>query len=337
MSGQYDRIIQPGESGKIPVKVSTGHGTGPISKSITVVTNVSGAASTISLQIKGELWQVIQATPNSALFGNISAAQTKEGPVVRKLTIVNNGDGPAKLGEMKSTNPAFKGDMKELEPGKKWEMTVTLGTPLPTGVQSGMLELETGTTDLPKLQIACSAYLVADVDVVPNKMMIPAARTVNLQRDFYVRNNGSKPLRVYDVAASNPMMKVGMQETQTGMAFRITMDIPPEYKVPKEGDKISFKTDNTAFPTITIPITEAAAPPPMPATAARPPMGGPVAPGAKQAVVGAPVPAKTPVMQGDMKPGAKPQPPAPSATPPSMAKQPAPATPPPAAAKPQGK
>ena len=52
-ANNYDRIVEPGQSGRIPVKVSTGHGTGPISKSITVVTNVSGAASTISLQIKG--------------------------------------------------------------------------------------------------------------------------------------------------------------------------------------------------------------------------------------------------------------------------------------------
>ncbi|MEK6643992.1 MAG: hypothetical protein AABZ08_08785 [Planctomycetota bacterium] len=261
MSGQFDRIVQPGQSGKIPLKITTGHSTGPISKSVTVITNIPGAGSTLALQMKGELWQIMQATPNSALFGNVSAQQTKEGTVLRKLTVTNNGETPTKLGELKSNNPAFKPEIKELEPGKKWELTVGLGIPLPTGVQSGMIELQTGLTELPKLQIACSAYLVADVDVVPNKMMIPAARSINLQRDFYVRNNATKPLKVYEVTASSPQMKVGMQETQTGMSYRITMDVPPDYKPTKDGDKITFKTDNPNYPTMTIPISEQASPP----------------------------------------------------------------------------
>lgn len=284
---QYDKVVQPGQSGKITIKLATGHSTGPISKSITVVTNVPGANSTITLQVKGELWQAIQATPNSALFGNISAAQTKEGAIVRKLTIANNTNEPVKLGDLKSTNAAFKGEMKELEPGKKWELVVTLGATFATGVQSGMIEMATGMADLPKLNISCSAMLVADVDVVPNKMMLPATRAVNMQRDFYVRVNGTKPVKVFDVAAGNPLIKVGLQETQTGMAYRITMDVPPEYKVPKDGDKITFKTDHPNYPTITIPVTEAPASAPLaqnlPASSAKParsamPIGSAAAP-----------------------------------------------------------
>jgi hypothetical protein len=267
-TSQYDKVVQPGKSGKIPIKVATGHATGPITKSITITTNIPGPSATVALQVKGELWQAIQATPNNAAFGNISAAQTKEGPLVRKLTIANNTESPVKLGEAKSNNAGFKGELKELEPGKKWELTVTLSPTQPTGVLSGMIELETGITDLPKVQIACSAYLVADVDVVPNKMMLPAARTVSMQRDFYVRNNGAKPLKISDVASSNPQMKATLQETQPGMSYRITMEVPPEYKVPKDGDKITFKTDHVNYPTITIPITEApistALPPPAP-------------------------------------------------------------------------
>ena len=303
-TSQYDKVVQPGQSGKIPIKVATGHATGPITKSITVTTNVPGPAGTIALQVKGELWQAIQATPNSALFGNISAAQTKEGPMVRKLTIANNTEAPVKLGEAKSNNPAFKSELKELEAGKKWELSVTLAPAQPTGVQSGMIELETGIADLPKVQIACSAYLVADVDVVPNKMMLPAVRTVSMQRDFYVRNNGSKPLKLTDVAASNPLMKATVQETQAGMAFRITMEVPPEYKVGKDGDKITFKTDHPNYPTITIPITEApisTAPPPV--AAAAQPAGTPVAASGKPApqkpgVTAAPMAKTTPPAQG---------------------------------------
>lgn len=264
---QYDKVVEPGKSGKIPIKVSTGHATGPINKSITVTTNVAGAGATIALQVKGELWESIQATPNNALFGNVAVGQTKDAAVVRKLTIANNTDAPVKLGAVKNMSTVFTGDIKEVEAGKKWELTVTLKMPQPPGVVNGMMELETGVSDPPKLQIPCSAYLVADVDVVPNKMVLPAARTARLQRDFYVRNNGGKPIHLSDLAASNSMLKVGMQETQPGMSFRVTMDVPTEYKAPKDGDKITFKTDNPSYPTITIPITELAAAPAVQAAA----------------------------------------------------------------------
>lgn len=309
-TSQYDKVVQPGQSGKIPIKVATGHATGPITKSITVTTNVPGPGGTIALQVKGELWQAIQATPNSALFGNVSAAQTKEGPMVRKLTIANNSESPVKLGELKSNNPAFKGEIKELEAGKKWEMSVTLAPAQPTGVQSGMIELDTGMADLPKLQVACSAYLVADVDVVPAKMMLPATRAVSLQRDFYVRNNGSKPIKLSDLSTSNPLMKASLTETQPGMAFRITMDVAPEYKVGKDGDQITFKTDHPNYPKITIPITEApvsSAPPPI---ANGPPPAGavPIISGGGKpasAVTQTVAPAKTPPAQAEKAPPKK--------------------------------
>src|ERR1043166_6667093 len=97
MSGQFDRIVQPGESGKIPIKVTTGHASGQIAKTVSVLTNVPGPSGTIALQVKGEIWQIIQATPNSALLGNVTASQIKEGTLVRKLTIANGGDTPAAL------------------------------------------------------------------------------------------------------------------------------------------------------------------------------------------------------------------------------------------------
>jgi hypothetical protein len=271
-TSQYDKVVQPGQSGKIPIKVSTGRATGPTNKSITVITNVSGAGSTVALQVRGELWESIQATPNSALFGNVPASQGKEVPLVRKLTVANNTETPVKLGDIRHSHPAFAGELKEIVPGKQWELMVTLKMPQPTGVLSATLELDTGISDPPKLTIPCSAYLVADVDVVPNKMVLPASRTANLQRDFYIRNNSSKPIQLSELSGSNPMLKLGMQETQPGMSFRLSMDVPPDYKVPKDGDTITFKTNHPGYPTISIPITEAASAPivraPTPAAAA---------------------------------------------------------------------
>lgn len=256
MSGQYDRIVEPGQSGKIPVRVSTGHGTGPMSKSVSVFTNAKGPGSMVTLQIKGVLWQAIEATPNMASFGNIASSQFADASMIRKLTIVNNLSEPATLSSVTSTNPAFKAEIAVLEPGKKFELTVKLDKPSASGVQAGSITMNTGLTEKPTLQVAVNAYILADVDVVPNKIMLPKDRTSPIQRDLYVRNNSKKPIKVSDIRASDPQIKVTMLETQPGMAFNLKLDIPPEYKVPAAGDTITMNTDNPAYPVISVPVSE---------------------------------------------------------------------------------
>ncbi|MBI5764179.1 MAG: DUF1573 domain-containing protein [Planctomycetes bacterium] len=276
-SGEYDRIVEPGKSGKIPLKVATGNFSGPISKSVTVLTNAPGAASTIALQIKGELWQMVQAAPSSALFGNTSSTTARESTLTRKITITNNSESPLTLASPKSSNNAFSAEIKPLEEGKKWELTVALSQELPNGAVTGNIEIETGLKDIPKITIPCNAYLVSDVDVVPNKVAIPETRTVPMQRDFYVRNNAAKPLAIADLASSNPALKLTMQETQPGMAYRVTMEVPPDAKLSKDGETVTFSTNNPAYAKMTIPVT--------------------LGPGVPVVANGAPVPAMAPPVQ----------------------------------------
>ncbi len=254
-SGEYDRIVEPGKSGKIPLKVATGNFNGPISKSVTIVTNMPGAASTMALQIKGELWQIVQAAPSSALFGNTSSTTARESTLTRKITITNNSEAPLTLASPKSSNTAFSAEIKPLEEGKKWELTVALSKELPNGAVTGNIEVETGLKDLPSIKIPCNAYLVSDVDVVPNKVAIPETRTVPMQRDFYVRNNAAKPLAIADLASSNPALKLTMQETQPGMSYRVTMEVPPDAKLSKDGETVTFSTNNPAYAKLSIPVT----------------------------------------------------------------------------------
>jgi len=237
--------------------VTTGHGTGSISKSVSVFTNAKGSGAMVTLQVRGELWQAIQATPTMASFGNVSASQIAEGSLVRKLTIVNNVDEPAKLTNIQSTNASFTAEVTELEPGRKFEMTVKLARPSASGVQAGSITMNTGLKEKPSLQIAVNAYILADVDVVPSKIMLPKDRTASIQRDFYVRNNSKKPIKLSEVRTSDPKLKVTMTETQPGMAFNLKLDVPADYKVPPGGDTITFNSDNPAYPVITVPVVEA--------------------------------------------------------------------------------
>lgn len=277
-AGAFDRIVEPGKSGKIPIRLNTGKTSGPIAKTVTVTTNVTGPNSMITLQIKGTLWQPVETVPNMASFGNVTTSQLTEKSLERRLTIVNNMPDPIELKDIKSTAPDFKAEVKAIEAGKKYELIVSLGQVTGQGVKAGSITMNTGLKDMPSLQVPVNAYVVADVDVIPRTLTLPQAASGMLQREIYVRNNGKKPLKISDLAASNPSLKVNLMETQPGTSFSIKLEIPEKFQVAAKGEQIKFKTDHPAFPEVTIPIVASNYTPPVsappaavvPATAQKP-------------------------------------------------------------------
>ena len=253
MAGQYDRIIQPGETGKIPVKLATKKASGTITKTISVNTNIKGSQSSITLKITGEVWQPVQVTPRSAAFGRITPEKADEG-LVRKLTIVNNVEGALKLENLSSSSPNFKAELKPLEEGKKYELVVTLIPPLNPGNNTGKITMDTGLEDKPKLDLTAYAYVTAPVDVTPTKLSLPSNRATDLQRQFYIRSNNNQPVQITDLTSSSPALQLELKDIKKSKTYRLTVDIPTTYKPPPAGDKITFKTDNPSVPLITIPI-----------------------------------------------------------------------------------
>lgn len=257
-AGTHDRIVQPGKTGKIPIKLNLGRASGPVAKTVMVYTNCTGTDSMVTLRIQGEVWQPIQASPASASFGRLTADQAKDTTLERRLTIVNNTEDPVALKGVRVSNPSFKAETKVLEEGKRFELIVNVVPPLATGPVTGTIEIDTNLDGTPKVTIPVNAYVTADVDVTPNQLTLPATRQGKLQRQFFIRNNTIKPVKLSDLKASNENLKLTLVETQpVGKSYRLTVEIPEEYQVADGGDTIVFKTDNEAVPEITIPITQA--------------------------------------------------------------------------------
>jgi hypothetical protein len=291
---------------------------GPLQKSIQVNTNAPGAQGTIQITMKGECWMPVEVKPPSANFGRMTREQVETGST-QKLTVVNNLDEPANLTDIRSTNPVFTAEAKPLEPGKKWEITVSLALkpdqPRQKGNLSGTIELATGVADTPTLQIPVSAIIPADVDVQPETLQLFSGRTTETQRTFTVRNSTKTPIQISDLASTSTDLRPTIQELEAGMSFRISVNIPATYQAPAAGDKITFKTTCPTMPEVAIPVTESkVAQPTMPpvnptgavksvtpltvtpqpptgSTAVRPPLPGSMPPGAATAAPSGAAPA----------------------------------------------
>ena len=253
-AGQHDRIIQPGERGKVPIKMNTSRMSGAVKKTVVVTTNSAGGDARVILRIEGEVWQIIKVAPRSAGFGRVSLDSLEKETPIRKLTIVNNMDDPVTLTNVRSTNPVFHGEVATIEAGKKFELTITMSAAVASGSTKGYIQIDTGLKEKPTLKVQATAYITAAIEVVPPRLTLSDGPTTAMKRNLYVTNTTKTPITLGDVQVSNPALKAVVQETRPGKTFRITLDIPAGYVVPAGGDQIIVTTSHAKMPTLTIPI-----------------------------------------------------------------------------------
>src|SRR5437667_6347613 len=120
-AGTWDKQVEPGKTGSIPLEFNSANYGGTVLKSATVTCN-DPAQSNIVLQIKGTVWKPIEIAPTMAVFNVSSEDQTNETKIVR---IVSNLDEPLTLSDLQCTNHSFKAELKTTRPGKEFELLIT--------------------------------------------------------------------------------------------------------------------------------------------------------------------------------------------------------------------
>ena len=257
--------MQPGDSGRIPLKIRTGNLDHKLSKSITVYTNIPDSrSSAVKISLSGEVWQPLQVTPKFANFGKISRATLAKGGQAKKLLIVNKLGAEAAFGEVKSNNPLFGATINVIESGKRFELVVNLlpieegsaaSKKLRKGTNTGEIVISTGMAEMPTLKVRTNAHIMADVEVTPSRLQMPAKQASRVTRSIYVRNNTKTPLEISDLVCSNPELKVKLREQgKGGKTFQISVEIPPNYQPRGASDRITFKTNCPTVPTVIVPI-----------------------------------------------------------------------------------
>jgi hypothetical protein len=121
----WDRNVEPGKSGIIPIQFNSSGFAGPVFKTAIVVSDDTSATNMI-LQITGTVWNPIEVTPAFAAFKTTTDVTTNETRVVR---IVNNLDEPLELSQPECTNRMFQSVLETIRPGKEFTLQVTFVSP----------------------------------------------------------------------------------------------------------------------------------------------------------------------------------------------------------------
>jgi hypothetical protein len=225
---------------------------GPLSKSVTVSSN-DPKRPTSFLQIKGKVWMPVMVDPQVAAFPALKSLNDKKTSVIK---VVNQVETPLEIKNLRVDGERFNVALKTIKEGKEYQIEITTVPPLVYGSNRGTVRFETNIPDAEKHQIAASAYVMAPVQVVPNRILLKDGVLAKPMKKYLtVLSYEDKPLEVSDVKMSIEGVKIESNTLNKGKHHRMTLIFPAGLNVDELVDaKLTLKTNHEEFSDFEIPV-----------------------------------------------------------------------------------
>lgn len=261
-AGTWDRKVEPGQTGKIPLQFNPANFSGPVSKGATVTCN-DPAQGSIYLQFQATVWRPIEVQPQYVYFLPVEEELTNETKVVK---IISNVEEPLTLEAPVSSTAVFKPELKTVRPGKEFELSITYSGPISNASPQGSITIKTSSTNLPNLTLTASVMPQPALVAIPQQIQLPASP---FPPDYHyaetIRNNGHTPLKLSEPTVNAEGVTVEVQETEPGKTFRINLVFSANFRArPGQPMELAVKTSHPKYPVLKVPITQAAAVPAVP-------------------------------------------------------------------------
>jgi hypothetical protein len=251
-AGTWDKKVEPGKSGVIPLQFNSTGFSGTVTKSATVTCNDPGQSNLV-LQLKANIWKAIDVTPTMAVFTMSSEAQTNE---TRSVRIVSNLEEPLELSDLQCTNSSFRAELKTVRQGKEFELLITAVPPFLENRIVTAVSLKTSSPTNPTINVSAYLNVQPTVTVMPNHVMLPQGPLTNVAHSVVtIQNAGTNSLVLTEPAVNVPGAEAHVQETQPGRLFTLTVDFPLGFQA-KVGQKVevTVKSNHPKFPLIQVPV-----------------------------------------------------------------------------------
>jgi hypothetical protein len=248
----WDRRIEPGATGKIPVRFDTGSFSGTIQRNVTLVTN-DPQQSQVVMQVKAQIWVPVEVTPKTVMFQYDPDASESETRVVR---LVSNLDKPLRFREVRSTHPSFAVELETVEPDREFALQIRTVPPIGTGMVTALVLLQPSDPDLAPIQVVTYAMERLAFTVSPARLLLPNRSTpAGARPSVTIRNNTGQPMQLTDPQINVPDATVDLIELQPDRVYRLTPVFPDGFELPTgEQLELTVKSNLPRHPEIRIPV-----------------------------------------------------------------------------------
>ncbi len=230
------------------ITISCSKLSGDFTRKISVETNDPSHPKE-TLTCKGRIMEPVTLKPKRANFGQVS----RTAPGQKRTIMITPGDaGPLKLMLTPVISEFFEAELRETEAGKRYELEVTLKTPLPAKAVRTNLKIETGLAEAPHITILAMATPRPHVVASPRRFTVPRQRKADWQQTVRLEWDDDAPHRILSAAASNPGLKVKVIEKDGQQ--EIVLKVSEDYKPRPGAMAVTVRTDDTEARTVRVPV-----------------------------------------------------------------------------------
>jgi hypothetical protein len=256
----FDRTIAPGETGKVHATLDSSTFDGPISKTITVLTN-DPVNPKLQLAIKAEVQPYLFIQPGYARF--VQAQQSEPGSVTQILFTTTFDD--LKILEVESPYPfltvTYREAKKEDEPrsqgvGRQWVVDLTLDySKAPVGTLAEYVTIRTNHPSQAVLKLPISGFVRPMIAVTPTEADFGEIKLEEEQKaSMLIRSFATEEVQVTAAETDVPGVQLSVEPVEAGRRYNLQVTLSPDMPKGPFAGTIKITTDSKKSPTIEVPL-----------------------------------------------------------------------------------
>lgn len=257
----FDKEIAPGATGHVKAKLDTKDFSGPISKSILVMTD-DPQNPTVTLVIKADIRPFVEILPRPLIRFNAVLNEP-----MNQTFIVVGADPEAALTvrSVESSVPFLATSMRqlggdELIEGKsksQYEITLSLRDDAPVGPVNAVLSVNTDLKEAPTVPVKVYGVIRALIHVTPSQIQFGSVEAkARPGRNLIVVNNRTDGTRVEITGAKvdDPAFDAQVTTIEQGRRYQVTVVVKADADPGSRDATLTLMTTDKDFPTVTVPV-----------------------------------------------------------------------------------
>jgi len=226
-----DSVIPPDSAGRVAVRIDLGSFVGVLSEAVRV--EFAGHRPAAEFRVLRRVVPLVEVAPQPDVYFFTARGE----PAQRELTIINHLPRPLNVLDVASSNPAFRPTVKPLEPGRRYQLTITLDTTTAVGQYQGVIRITTDVREHASLTVEGHAYVkdvvnasLAELDYSQLDFNALDREAVG-QRTVLVQKYRGTDFRILQAVTDVPFMTVKVEPQKDGESYfvhvRIQQDRAP--------------------------------------------------------------------------------------------------------------
>ncbi len=222
--------------------------TGDFTKIINVTTDDPNRPKVV-LRCRGQILMPMHMTPSRADFGRIS----RQSPTLYRTIMITAADGGPIAPEVAPRgHGGLDAQICEIEPGRRYELVVSLTPPWDRQRIRSVLRIKTGVEDAPEQMVNVHGSIIPRLTALPGRLRVPLGQPNDIERTVRLRWDDGKPANILEVTSTIPQASVRFENGEREQ--RIVVSLPAGTKRSPGRHKLTIRTDDSEVPTLYVPI-----------------------------------------------------------------------------------